>query len=103
MFSIRSLALYLSLYSLRKELMFIIGRKCYFVIEISMKEMNFILSPEDEMDFIPIIPLNENEGDDSTETDISHLNCLCYHSEIPSYFPVLFCRLPLDGIKVSKQ
>jgi ATP-dependent Lon protease len=33
-----------------------------------MKEMNFILSPEDEMDFMPIIPLNENDSDNSTET-----------------------------------
>ena len=33
-----------------------------------MKEMNFLLSPEDEMDFMPIIPLNENDSDNSTET-----------------------------------
>ncbi|MBC7826842.1 MAG: endopeptidase La [Chitinophagaceae bacterium] len=33
-----------------------------------MKEMNFLLSPEDEMDFMPIIPLNENDGDNSPET-----------------------------------
>ena len=30
--------------------------------------MNFLLRPEEEMDFIPIIPLNENEGDNGTET-----------------------------------
>ena len=28
-----------------------------------MKEMNYILSPEEEMDFIPIIPLNENDAE----------------------------------------
>jgi ATP-dependent Lon protease len=33
-----------------------------------MKEMNFVLGPEDEMDFMPIIPLNENDGDNSIET-----------------------------------
>src|SRR5215813_6583365 len=32
-----------------------------------MKETSMILNPEDEMDFIPIIPLNENEGDNGTE------------------------------------
>src|SRR5215467_3438216 len=32
-----------------------------------MKETSLILNPEDEMDFIPIIPLNENEGDNGTE------------------------------------
>ena len=31
-------------------------------------QMNFLLRPEEEMDFIPIIPLNENEGDNGTET-----------------------------------
>ena len=30
--------------------------------------MNFLLSPEDEMDFMPIIPLNENDGDNNIET-----------------------------------
>ena len=30
--------------------------------------MNFLLSPEDEMDFMPIIPLNENDSDNNTET-----------------------------------
>src|SRR5436853_6197749 len=32
-----------------------------------MKDSNIIFTPEDEMDFIPIIPLNENEGDNSPE------------------------------------
>jgi len=32
-----------------------------------MKEANIIFTPEDEMDFIPIIPLNENEGDNSAD------------------------------------
>ena len=32
-----------------------------------MKESNIIFAPEDEMDFIPIIPLNENEGDNSAD------------------------------------
>lgn len=30
--------------------------------------MNFLLSPEDEMDFMPIIPLNENDTDNSADT-----------------------------------
>lgn len=30
--------------------------------------MNFLLSPEDEMDFMPIIPLNENDTDNSPDT-----------------------------------
>jgi len=33
-----------------------------------MKEINILMSPEDEMDFMPIIPLNENEGDNGTDT-----------------------------------
>jgi ATP-dependent Lon protease len=32
-----------------------------------MKESNLLFTPEDEMDFIPIIPLNENEGDNSAD------------------------------------
>ncbi|HYE53776.1 MAG TPA: LON peptidase substrate-binding domain-containing protein, partial [Chitinophagaceae bacterium] len=32
--------------------------------------MNFLTAPEDEMDFIPIIPLNENEGDTGQEIDV---------------------------------
>jgi ATP-dependent Lon protease len=45
-----------------------------------MNESNFFLKPEDEMDFIPIIPLNEHEADDSLEI------------EIPSDIPVLPLR-----------
>src|SRR5690349_16104698 len=32
-----------------------------------MKESNILFTPEDEMDFIPIIPLNENEGDNNSD------------------------------------
>src|SRR6476660_5622036 len=32
--------------------------------------MNFQLVPEDEMDFIPIIPLNESEGDNGQEIEV---------------------------------
>ncbi len=32
-----------------------------------MKEAKYLFTPEDEMDFIPIIPLNENEGDNNTD------------------------------------
>src|SRR6478752_9354213 len=32
-----------------------------------MNQSTFFMRPEDEMDFIPIIPLNENEGEDGTE------------------------------------
>jgi ATP-dependent Lon protease len=35
-----------------------------------MKESNLFFSPEDEMDFIPIIPLNENDSDDGQEVVI---------------------------------
>lgn len=35
-----------------------------------MKESKILFQPEDEMDFIPIIPLNENEGDLSADVDI---------------------------------
>jgi ATP-dependent Lon protease len=35
-----------------------------------MKPSNIYLSPEDEMDFMPIIPLNENESDDSQDAAI---------------------------------
>src|SRR3979409_2545721 len=36
----------------------------------NMKDTSMILTPEDEMDFIPIIPLNENEGDNGVEITI---------------------------------
>src|SRR5690349_23799193 len=32
--------------------------------------MNFRMAPEDEMDFIPIIPLNESEGENGLEIDV---------------------------------
>src|SRR5215510_11741502 len=35
-----------------------------------MKEKELFFSPEDEMDFIPIIPLNENEGDNGQEIEL---------------------------------
>ena len=47
-----------------------------------MKETNILFTPEDEMDFIPIIPLNENEGDNNAEI------------EIPSELPLLPLRNP---------
>jgi ATP-dependent Lon protease len=31
---------------------------------------NYLLTPEDEMDFIPIIPLNESEGDNGQELEV---------------------------------
>src|SRR5262249_23002555 len=41
-------------------------RVCYFVTDnLCMKEAKMLFTPEDEMDFIPIIPLNENEGDNN--------------------------------------
>ena len=36
-----------------------------------MRLSNFFLKPEDEMDFIPIIPLNEHETDDSQDLVVS--------------------------------
>src|SRR3954447_25609084 len=35
-----------------------------------MKESNLFFRPEDEMDFIPIIPLNENDNDDGQDVVI---------------------------------
>src|SRR3954468_3582594 len=32
--------------------------------------MNFLMAPEDEMDFIPIIPLNESEGDNGQDIEV---------------------------------
>ncbi|ULQ53538.1 endopeptidase La [Flavihumibacter fluvii] len=37
-----------------------------------MNQSSFFLKPEDEMDFIPIIPLNEHETDDSQDLVISN-------------------------------
>lgn len=36
-----------------------------------MNERNFFLRPEDEMDFIPIIPLNEHETDDGSTLELT--------------------------------
>lgn len=36
-----------------------------------MNERNFFLRPEDEMDFIPIIPLNEHETDDGSTLEVT--------------------------------
>ncbi|MBL7769811.1 MAG: endopeptidase La [Flavipsychrobacter sp.] len=36
-----------------------------------MNERNFLFRPEDEMDFIPIIPLNEHESDDGSTLEIT--------------------------------
>src|SRR6478735_9962874 len=35
-----------------------------------MKDSNFFLRPEDEMDFIPIIPLNKSDGETGDGTDV---------------------------------
>ncbi|WP_290792091.1 endopeptidase La [Flavihumibacter sp. UBA7668] len=35
-----------------------------------MNQTNFFLRPEDEMDFIPIIPLNEHESDDGADLEL---------------------------------
>src|SRR3978361_234287 len=45
-----------------------------------MNQSNFFLKPEDDMDFLPIIPLNEHEGDDGLDI------------EIPSELPILPLR-----------
>ncbi len=45
-----------------------------------MNQSKFILKPEDDMDFLPIIPLNEHEGDDGQDI------------EIPSELPILPLR-----------
>ncbi len=45
-----------------------------------MKETNFLLRPEDDMDFMPIIPLNENDSD--TLHDV----------EVPKELPILPLR-----------
>src|SRR3954469_20121742 len=49
----------------------LLQRRCYFVIELKlMEQTRFFFKPEDDMDFLPIIPLNEHEGDDGQEIDI---------------------------------
>src|SRR5215204_6787627 len=45
-----------------------------------MRDSNFFLRPEDEMDFIPIIPLNESDSETGDGTDI------------PSELPILALR-----------
>src|ERR1700730_17859987 len=45
-----------------------------------MKETNFFLQPEDEMDFMPIIPLNESDAENLTDI------------EVPQELPVLPLR-----------
>ncbi|RYE55156.1 MAG: AAA family ATPase, partial [Sphingobacteriales bacterium] len=35
-----------------------------------MKESNYLFNPEDDMDFMPIIPLNENDGENGADTVI---------------------------------
>ena len=45
-----------------------------------MNQPKFFLNPEDDMDFLPIIPLNEHDGDDGLDI------------EIPSELPILPLR-----------
>ena len=45
-----------------------------------MKTSDIFFRPEDEMDFLPIIPLNENEGDNAVEI------------EVPAELPILPLR-----------
>lgn len=45
-----------------------------------MNQTNFLFKPEDDMDFLPIIPLNEHDGDDGQDI------------EIPSELPILPLR-----------
>src|SRR5215211_7843571 len=35
-----------------------------------MKEHTYMFAPEDEMDFLPIIPLNENDSENSADVDV---------------------------------
>src|SRR3954464_9128551 len=35
-----------------------------------MKESNYLFRPEDEMDFLPIIPLNENDGENGVDIEV---------------------------------
>src|SRR5215471_21291626 len=37
---------------------------------MNMKETNFFQRSEDEMDFMPIIPLNENDSENLTEIEV---------------------------------
>jgi ATP-dependent Lon protease len=48
--------------------------------KLNMKEKNFLLTTEDEMDFMPIIPLNENDNESLNDV------------EIPAELPVLPLR-----------
>src|SRR5262249_10950729 len=61
-----------------------------------MKESKILFQPEDEMDFIPIIPLNENEGDNSADIVIpSELGLLPLRNTVlfPGVvLPITVCR-----------
>jgi ATP-dependent Lon protease len=39
-------------------------------LKATMKETNYLFNPEDDMDFMPIIPLNENDGENGADTVI---------------------------------
>ena len=51
----------------------------------------FFQKNKDEMDFIPIIPLNESDGESMDGTDIPD-EISCYLFEIRFFFPAWFCR-----------
>ena len=58
-----------------------------------MKENKFFMRAEDEMDFIPIIPLNEQEGETGDGTDIP--------AEIPILVDIIISALRLICLSSS--
>ena len=67
-----------------------------------MKETNFLLRAEDEMDFMPIIPLNESDNEALNDVEVPR-NCLCYHFATPCCFPALCSQLLLAETKALRQ
>ena len=68
----------------------------------TMKESNYLFNPEDDMDFMPIIPLNENEGENGTDTVIpDELSLLPLRNTV--LFPGVVLPITVGRTKVSRQ
>ena len=67
-----------------------------------MKDSNFFLRPEEEMDFMPIIPLNESDSENGDGTEIpDELPILPLRNTV--LFPGVVLPITVAGIKVSKR
>ncbi len=62
-----------------------------FIMNKDMDFTQLLMRAEDEMDFMPIIPLNETDQDDANGIEIPDELALI-PLEIQSYFPVLCCQ-----------